>query len=306
MKKCNYCNKEVEGNFNHHVRWECDKYKEIINSIEKKDLMEMYYEKEMTIEEIKDFYGFSHQTVINRLFKKFNIKKRKLNDTTLTKNRLKKQSKTNQERYGYAHNFEKDSSSRKKWEKRLLEEEGIENVFQREDVKEKTKKTLIKRYGKTHPMFVDEFKDKMIQTKIERDSFGSFRGSQSELQKDVINELRKNFDNVKTEYFIFVDDENINRSWFSYDVLINNKIIIEVNGDYWHCNPKFYKENDIIKFPRGMRKVKDVWEEDNLKIDFAKRKKFSIFVLWENNLKEDFNGTIKKILNEINNGKSKN
>jgi hypothetical protein len=52
---------------------------------------------------------------------------------------------------GTTHNFCKDSSSRKKWEEKLLNEEGIINVWQRKDVKEKSKQTLLKNYGVENP-----------------------------------------------------------------------------------------------------------------------------------------------------------
>lgn len=53
---------------------------------------------------------------------------------------------------GATHNFSKSSSSRKEWESRLLEIEGITNVFQREDVKEKIKYKLLKNYGVEHAL----------------------------------------------------------------------------------------------------------------------------------------------------------
>lgn len=32
-----------------------------------------------------------------------------------------------------------------------------------------------------------------------------------------------------------------------YDFIIGNHILLEVNGDYWHANPKFYKASDIMR-----------------------------------------------------------
>jgi len=48
---------------------------------------------------------------------------------------------------GTEHNFSKNSSSRKKWEEKLLNDEGITNVWQREDVKIKIKQTLKEKYN---------------------------------------------------------------------------------------------------------------------------------------------------------------
>jgi len=61
---------------------------------------------------------------------------------------------------GASHNFSRKSISRKKWEQKLLEEEGITNVFQREEVKNKSKKTLKKLYGVTHISKNDKIKER--------------------------------------------------------------------------------------------------------------------------------------------------
>jgi hypothetical protein len=67
---------------------------------------------------------------------------------------------------GAEHNFCKKSSSRIKWEERLFKEEGIINVWQREDVKEKSKHTLSKKYGidVINVSQVPEIKEKIKQT----------------------------------------------------------------------------------------------------------------------------------------------
>jgi hypothetical protein len=57
---------------------------------------------------------------------------------------------------GTPHNFSKNSSSRKKWEEKLFQNSGITNVFQLNSVKEKSKKTLLKKFGVEHNMFSPE------------------------------------------------------------------------------------------------------------------------------------------------------
>lgn len=65
---------------------------------------------------------------------------------------------------GAPHNFSKHSLSRKKWEEKLLEEEGITNVFQRESVKNKCKDSIMKRFGVDHPSKSNEIKSKKEST----------------------------------------------------------------------------------------------------------------------------------------------
>jgi hypothetical protein len=65
---------------------------------------------------------------------------------------------------GAKHNFSKKSSSRITWEKRLKDEEGIDNVFQRESVKKKTKETWHKKHGADNPSKVPKIKQKKVET----------------------------------------------------------------------------------------------------------------------------------------------
>lgn len=72
---------------------------------------------------------------------------------------------------GKPHNFYKGSKSRNKWEKSLLEKEGITNVFQRESVKKKSKQTLIEKYGVTHISKNEKIKkqkNRKLKKKIKR------------------------------------------------------------------------------------------------------------------------------------------
>lgn len=98
-----------------------------------------------------------------------------------------------------------------------------------------------------------------------------------------------------TQFAIQNDNRNDKRNCFIYDFLLpDTKTIIEVNGDYFHANPFFYKEEDIIYLPSGPQKVCDVWVKDKRKIDFAVSKGYSVIVIWE----YDLNHRPEKIIKE--------
>ena len=91
------------------------------------------------------------------LFKDDNI------DVSIKKSCNSKQTKdrrknTNLEKYGCWHNFCKEHPSRREWEAKLLEEEGITNVFQRESVKRKSIETMLEKYGVEHAAQYEAFK----------------------------------------------------------------------------------------------------------------------------------------------------
>ena len=62
---------------------------------------------------------------------------------------------------GTTHNFSKNSSSRKKWEEKLFEEEGVINNGQRNWVKEKIKNTCIEKYGVANVFSLKSTHDKI-------------------------------------------------------------------------------------------------------------------------------------------------
>lgn len=69
---------------------------------------------------------------------------------------------------------------------------------------------------------------------------------------------------------------------YQYDFIIHEKrILIEVNGDYWHGNPNSFNINGSD----GKRKLNDIqlkkMEKDKLKLEFATKHNFKIIYIWE-------------------------
>jgi G:T-mismatch repair DNA endonuclease (very short patch repair protein) len=69
-----------------------------------------------------------------------------------------------------------------------------------------------------------------------------------------------------------------------FDIKINN-ILIDVNGDIWHANPKLYKENDKITFPFKKVKAKHIWQKDKSKKELAESYGYKVFYIWESDIK---------------------
>jgi len=240
---------------------------------------------------------------------------------------------TNMEKYGQEHNFCKEHPSRKQWEERLFKEEGITNVFQRDSVKEQIKKTLIENYGTSVPYRCEEIKEKGRQTSIERYGYDHWMknpekfkwfidymteklGYKPTLHNNYVNNnhgipyskphkicsqiLQDNNIDFEIEFRLKMKDdlfeEGMNKYYYEYDIKINNSNkLIEVNGDYYHANPIKYKENDILIFFGKEVSVKNIWNKDKCKIDFAKKCKYSILVIWE----YDISNNIEKVKKEL-------
>jgi G:T-mismatch repair DNA endonuclease (very short patch repair protein) len=83
---------------------------------------------------------------------------------------------------------------------------------------------------------------------------------------------------------VFKFNKKISNTSYIVDIQVDNKVI-EVNGDYWHCNPKIYKSGDYIKKPGGMYLVDDQWTKDASRCKDLEALNYSIFIIWESDWK---------------------
>ena len=80
------------------------------------------------------------------------------------------------------------------------------------------------------------------------------------------------------------------------DILIKDKkIVIEINGDRWHANPKMYKPNDLIGIWGGPTKAKDIWKKDDNRQKHIESFGYNVCNIWEYDIKHNFT-TVKEKL----------
>ena len=231
---------------------------------------------------------------------------------------------------GTKHNFYKNSKSRIDWESNLLENEGIVNIFQREDVKEKIKKTIFEKYGVDSISKSDYIKLKKKQTlektiknnpKLFKEKwhishnkfineigydprlhlFGKASKESLKVFEPVIDWCLENgidYDDIfigideKSEFFIKSD--NI----YFYDFTIRSKkIIIEYNGVSFHAKPSQLESNDWFN-PFTKENAYDNIEKSKIKYQVAKDKGFEIFEIWSDVSYLDNIEICKKIIRE--------
>mgnify|MGYP001605076604 CR=1 FL=1 len=77
------------------------------------------------------------------------------------------------------------------------------------------------------------------------------------------------------------------------------KIVIEYNGDFWHCNPKKWQAND---YNNGIKMyAKDKWYNDRKRFYFLKSLGYRVIIVWESDWKSnkiDCLNRIRRIYNE--------
>jgi len=86
--------------------------------------------------------------------------------------------------------------------------------------------------------------------------------------------------------------------YFNYDyVLPEHKIVIEYQGTYWHCDPRFYEKDYWHQKKKCF--AHQIWEKDLKKKTLALEKQHQFVALWESDLRNLTNEEIKQHLFEI-------
>lgn len=125
-------------------------------------------------------------------------------------------------------------------------------------------------------------------------------GFSSNLELEIIDAIEEKIGTlqytIKTKQYCVYGNNKAN----FYDIVHNNRAI-EINGDYWHCNPVQYPTNYFHK-QSGLL-AEDIWQRDFEKIKLIQAKRgIPVLIIWEseylNNPKETIEKCIKWMHNE--------
>lgn len=246
----------------------------------------------------------------------FKIEKRGFKQSA-TKNRLEKIEKTSLKRFGVS-NISKLEKTKEKKIRTSIEKYGVDNVFQSSWFKDYQKEIMMERYGagslpnrfgkKTEWWSQFSKSERSEMTKKWREGSKIWWANLSEEEKEF--QIQRRFETMieknypenfqsslekrikeRLEYLKIDFQQQFFISRKSFDFFIpEEKIVIEINGDYWHANPEIFSSNDVLLFPSGPLLAKEVWERDEKKKELALKYNFKFQVLWES--------LIKKLSNE--------
>lgn len=127
-----------------------------------------------------------------------------------------------------------------------------------------------------------------------KNPIGEYRGK-SKLQ-DNIYEYVKGIYNGKILY----NDKNILKTDCGKKIELDMyfpeiNVAIEVNGDFWHMNPRFYNETDYNE--KMGEYAKEIWERDEVKENVCKKLNIKLYTIWE----YDWNTNNKEVKQRIEN-----
>ena len=161
-------------------------------------------------------------------------------------------------------------------------EEAILKLSERQ--KTFTLEKCIKKYGDIDGLEIFNKRNEEWAKKISQNFNNGNSFAQSMFAKQIINELKQIFPEIECEYVI---------SRYSFDCKYKNKLI-EINGDYFHCNPQLYEKDFYNKLSK--KYAWQIWEKDKRKTQIAINKGYSVFTIWEKDYHENKDLVMKKCI----------
>lgn len=198
--------------------------------------------------------------------------------------------------------------SKEKFKKTCLEKYGVENPSQAKDIKKKKEQTFLNHYGVSNIWKLQDYNKKCAELHPEthKDHMKKlYEGRNNAISENKFfdSKLEKRICNIFNDLNLsFIRQFHFSNYKHPYDFkLLNTHIIIEVNGDYWHCNPNIYNENYYHKIKH--KTAKEIWEDDKKHIEIANKHNHKVIEIWESDMGSmndiELTNYIKELLNNI-------
>ena len=197
---------------------------------------------------------------------------------------------------------------------------GITNPSQANEVKQQKANTFMKHYGVDNirklPQYYEYVNDICLK-RYGKKRISGWTGKTFEERKDI--ERRRQETRVKNGLYDSMLEERIDeimtkhnirhqRCFWAYhhpyDFIFGDHILLEINGDYWHANPKIYKASDIMI---NGKTAQEIWNYDAQFRDCLIGSQFKIVYLWEYDIIQMSDDEIANwLLEQINENKKNN
>lgn len=138
----------------------------------------------------------------------------------------------------------------------------------------------------------NEIYDVYVKTNVRKSL--KAQGGKSGLNKRIGEILSSMGIRYEEEYYLKGGES---RYFFDF-FLIDHNVMIEVQGDYWHANPKIYEANDIISYPGGLKKsATEMWKKDAKK-RAALPDNIKLIEIWESEMNKSTNYELIQLILE--------
>jgi G:T-mismatch repair DNA endonuclease (very short patch repair protein) len=106
-------------------------------------------------------------------------------------------------------------------------------------------------------------------------SYGGGKVKRSKLEKKIYEQVLIDFPDAQHSRWLTINDRT-----YVFDIFIPSiNTLIEVNGNYWHLNPKLYESSHVDKY-RNVT-AEEIWKRDEQKRLIAKSLGYNVVTVWE-------------------------
>jgi very-short-patch-repair endonuclease len=85
---------------------------------------------------------------------------------------------------------------------------------------------------------------------------------------------------------------------YKIDILFKElNLVVEFNGTYWHCDPRFYEKNYYNKKKRLY--AENIWDYDYERKTFLENLGYKVIIVWEYDYKNDYEQTLSLLKESI-------
>jgi G:T-mismatch repair DNA endonuclease (very short patch repair protein) len=280
---CPVCNKEL-GNVPHYrscnpQNLSKDRIKDWVFEFNFKPFIEehgekiksMYVIEQRSVKELSDLFEISWGKM-SKVLNKLGVNLRDIAESAVTTRTRQKYQTTCIARYGATNALSKNTTSYHKRNQTVKDKYGVNNVRQTTMVKDKINETMLDRYGVLRIAKFPKFR----------------KHTPNRLEAQISSALtRLNIGHTFSHY--------VKRRQFDF-LITGTKILIEVQGDFWHANPKYYRFNDQIKFFDSIKTVQSIWDSDEAKRQIAESYGYTIIYAWETDIKNMNDDELEKWL----------
>ena len=165
---------------------------------------------------------------------------------------------------------------------------GAKNAMSKAEYRQKVSEQLKKKYTSGDLNFLKEIQRKNMTSSHANGKIVNTPISKEE--KILRTELEARGLKIESQFKI---------GSLKYDLLVvDKKVLIEFNGDYWHCNPKQYAA-DYLNKKKGAH-AHEIWMHDAHKKSTAESAGYRVITVWDSEYKRNKN-TINKLIHAIEN-----
>lgn len=166
-----------------------------------------------------------------------------------------------------------------------LDTYGVTNNFKSKEIMKQAFKTRILKYGAEYLPQTEHF------WKNRNDQKGFLRSKPHQQVEKLLQNANISF--ISEPFHKFTKFNPILMYKYSPrpDILIEDyKLVIEVQGDYWHANPTLHKEDEIFNTVYGPLKAKEIWVKDQIRKEHIESFGYKVIYIWTSDLERaDFN-----------------